>query len=106
MEVIHNTFILSNFNYCPIVWHFCDKTSICKMEKTQERALPFLFNEKKMSYSCLLETGCQTIVHLKWIKRIACEVYKTLNKMNPAFMTDMFELRNISYDLRDSSVLT
>ncbi len=26
--------------------------------------------------------------------------------MNPAFMTDMFEERNISYDLRDNSVLT
>ncbi len=24
-KLIHNTFILVNFNYCPIVWHFCDK---------------------------------------------------------------------------------
>ncbi len=38
-EVIHNTFILSNFNYCRLVWHFCDKSSKRKIEKTQERAL-------------------------------------------------------------------
>ncbi len=31
-EVIHNTFILANFNYCPIICHFCDKASIHKME--------------------------------------------------------------------------
>ncbi len=40
-EVIHNTFILANFNYCVIVWHFCDKASIYKMEKTQERVYDF-----------------------------------------------------------------
>ncbi len=22
-QIIYNTFILSNFNYCPIIWHFC-----------------------------------------------------------------------------------
>ncbi len=47
----------------------------------------------------------KTTLQLKCIKRIACEVYKSLNKLNPAFMTDMFEERNSSYDLRDSSVL-
>ncbi len=105
-EVIHNTFILANFNYCPIVWYFHDKDSIRKMEKTQERALRFLFNIKKSSYSSLLEQNRQITLHLTHIKRIACEVYKPLNKLNAAFMTDMFKERNISYDLRDSSVLT
>ncbi len=77
-EVIHNTFILANFNYCPIVWHFYDKASIRKTEKTQERALRFLLNDKKSSYSSLLEKSRQSTLHLKRIKRIACEVYKSL----------------------------
>ncbi len=25
-QIIYNTFLLSNFNYCPIIWHFCGKT--------------------------------------------------------------------------------
>ena len=25
-------FVRSNFNYCPLVWHFCSKTSSKKME--------------------------------------------------------------------------
>ncbi len=24
-QIICNTFILSNFNYCPIIWHLCGK---------------------------------------------------------------------------------
>ncbi len=38
-EVMHNTFILANFNYCPIVWHFGAQASIHKMVKTQEKAI-------------------------------------------------------------------
>ncbi len=67
------------------------KTSIRKIEKTQERTFRILLHDKKS-------------LHLKRIKQIAYEVYKSLNKLNPAFMTDMFDERNISYDLRDSSV--
>ncbi len=31
---------------------------------------------------------------------------KCINHLNPTFMTNMVEERNISYDLRDSSALT
>ncbi len=64
---------------------------------------------RKELYNCylihipLIAKTRQTTLHLK---RITCEVYKSLNKLNPAFMTDMFEERNIFYDLRHSSVLT
>ena len=33
---IYNSFIMSNFNYCPVAWHFCNLTSARKMEKIQE----------------------------------------------------------------------
>ena len=36
-ELIHNTYVMSNFNYCPIVCHFCGKVNATKMEKNQKR---------------------------------------------------------------------
>ena len=33
--VLMKSFILSNFNYCPLVWHFCSKTNTDRMEKIQ-----------------------------------------------------------------------
>ena len=36
---ILNAFILSNFMYCPLVWHFCTPPDIRKIEKVQLRAL-------------------------------------------------------------------
>ena len=38
-EVLLNSFVYSNFNYCPLVWHFCSSKSLYKIEKIQERAL-------------------------------------------------------------------
>ena len=38
-------FIYSNFNYCPLVWHFTSSKSINKIENIQKRALRFLHNE-------------------------------------------------------------
>ncbi len=57
------------------------------MEKTQEGAFQFLLNDKRSSYSSLLEMSKQTTLHLTRIKQIACEVYKSLNQLNPTFMT-------------------
>ena len=38
-EVLLNSFVYSNFNYWPLVWHFCSSKSLYKIEKIQERAL-------------------------------------------------------------------
>ena len=34
-EVLLNSFVLSNFNCCPLVWHFCSSKSLKKIEKIQ-----------------------------------------------------------------------
>ena len=39
---IFNSFIESNFNYCPLNWQFCSQTNTTNLEKIQERALRFL----------------------------------------------------------------
>ena len=42
-RAIYNSFFMSNFNYCPLVWHFCGQVNNQKLEKIQERALRILF---------------------------------------------------------------
>ena len=38
-------FILCHFEFCLVVWHFCGKTSIRRMEKIQQRALHFVYGD-------------------------------------------------------------
>ena len=42
---IYKSFIMSNFNYCPLVWMFTIKTSLSKLENIQKRALRFVLDD-------------------------------------------------------------
>ena len=50
-----NTFVLSNFNYCPLVWMLTNAKSVHKIEAIQKRALRFMLNDYESSYKDLLK---------------------------------------------------
>ena len=43
--VLINSYIISNFNYCPLVWIVFTAKSLNKIESLQKRALRFLYND-------------------------------------------------------------
>ena len=40
-EVLVNSFVYSNFNYWPLVWHFCSSKSLYKIEKYKNGHLDY-----------------------------------------------------------------
>ncbi len=76
-----------------------------KIEAIQESALKFMFNDKTSTYSSLSEKCNYTTLDIRHIKAIASEVFKSPNNLNPNFMNKMFQVKGISYDLRDSNIL-
>ncbi len=102
---MYNTFILSNFNYCPIIWHFCGKTASKNVENIQERALRFMFNNKVSTYESLLDRCGYTTLYIRRIKTIANDVFKSVHDLIPTFMKEMFNTKEISYDLRDKYIM-
>ena len=75
---IYQCFILSNYNFCPLLWHFCSMKSMRKIEKihVQERALRFLLNDTQSDYAMLLYISGFETLHLKRIHMFALEVFK------------------------------
>ncbi len=102
---IYNTFVLANFNYCPVVWHFCGVTLTRKMEKVQERALRFLLNDFNSEYDVMLQKVGLDTLFLRRLKVIACEVYKAINDLSPSFMNEIFNVKEVQHDLRDNVIL-
>jgi tRNA A-37 threonylcarbamoyl transferase component Bud32 len=51
---IFHSFILSNFNFYPLICHFFSKASTIKLEKIQERALRFTYEDYNSTYEELL----------------------------------------------------
>ena len=61
---ILQAFVLSFYNYCPVVWHFVGMGDNKKMEKVQHRALKFIFNYFKSPYNILREQSGLPLLYM------------------------------------------
>ena len=91
-DTIINSFLYSNFMYCPLTWHFCSKSSQNKIEKIKYRSLKMLTNDYNSDYKDLPEITKTSTMEIKRLRTLALEVFKTVNNLNPDFMKDLFYL--------------
>ena len=103
---IFYTFILSNFNYCPLAWHFCSENNSRKLEKIQERALRFVFSDFVSTYDELLLKANIPSLHIRRLKTMSIETFKVLNEMAPPVLSNLVRLRdNSRYNFRYNNIL-
>ena len=100
-RMIHNSFVTCNFNYCPLVWHFCGVSSSNKMEKIQERCLRIVYKDYDSSYDRLLEMANTTSLVISRLRILLLEVYKSIHHLNPKCISGLFELKPTKYSLRN-----
>ena len=101
---IFHTFILSNFNFCPLAWHFCTDKNSKKLEKVQERALRFVYDDYTSSYINLLEKALVPSLQIRRIRTMALETYKIVNKLAPVCLRDLVNVKNSKYAFRYSNI--
>ena len=92
-RVLINSYIISNFNYCPLVWMFSTAKSLNIIESLQKRALRFLYNDYSISYEGLLEKAGKVKTNVYRLRNLCVEIYKTINKLNPEFMNNIFKVK-------------
>ena len=89
-ETIINSFILSNFNYCPLVWLFSSCESIRKIEKIQKRCIRIILNDYVSDYETLLCNIDKPTMEIRRLRTLAAEIFKTLNEISPLCMKNIF----------------
>ena len=89
-EILLNSFVYSNFNYCLLVWHFCSAKSVKKIKKIQERALRINRNNFSSEFESVLNKSGKSTMEVKRLRTLALEVFKTLNNMNPEYTKEIF----------------
>ena len=97
---VYYSFIMSNFNYCPLTWHFCGEKNTKKMEKIQERALRFIYRDYDSSYESLLLKSQLPSLKVRRLRAIALEAFKILNNLSPVYLNDLLTFKNLSYSFR------
>ena len=102
---IYKSFIMSNFNHCPVIWIFTSKTSLSKLENIQKRALRFVLDDYQTGYTDLLQNANVPGIKTMVLRYLAIEVFKCINEIRSAYLSAMFTCKQCPYALRDSSIL-
>ena len=98
-QVLIQSFIMANFNYCPLVWLFCSKKLQDKQESIQKRALRFLYNDYESNYEHLLSMSNKPSIEVRKLRFLVVEIFKTIKYLNPSYMKQIFTINTT----RDSS---
>ena len=103
--VIYKPFIMSNFNYFPIVCMVTAKKSLDRILNIQKHALRFVLDDYGSSYHDLLIQTEVPEIKIMTLRLLAGDVFKCVNKLNPVYLNEMFTIKKCPYDFRDTSVL-
>ena len=71
-----------------------------KMEKIQERALRFIYEDYDSSYEDLLQKSKLPSLKIRRIRTIAIEIFKIIHRKSPQYLHDLIDIKARSYNFR------
>ena len=104
-SLLYNSFILTNFNYCPLIWMFCGKTTNDKVNSVHKQALRALLHDYTSSFEELLHRNEEVTVHEKNLQKLMLEVYRCMTSGKPSFLLEFFNKKVLPYSLRVNNLL-
>ena len=90
--MLYNSFVLSNFNYCPLIWKFSGKSSNNEINRLHKRALRVLLDDYGSTFEELLQKGCEHTIHTRNLQKLLLEVYKCSYKTSKNFLLSVGSL--------------
>jgi hypothetical protein len=88
-----------------LAWHFCSKANTIKLEKIQERALGFIYEDYNSTYEELLHIAKVPSLQIRRMRTMALECFKILHKLSPPCLNDLVVLKNSKYSFRYSNIV-
>ena len=100
--ILYNSFIQSQFGYCPITWLCHGNVAANKINSIQKLALRAIYTDFDSSFIELLKRGNHETIHQT---NFVVKVFKCLRKETPEISNDMF-IKDISHhNLRINKLL-
>ena len=98
LGILIRAFVVSHFQYCPLVWMFQSRHLHSKINRMDERALRIAHNDYQSTFNILLENSCSVNMHVKNLQTLMNEMFKTKENLNPPFMKEIFCERSVVYN--------
>ena len=103
-KLLVNSFIKSQFNYCPLIWMFCSRKANNKINNLQERSLRLAYKNQLSSFDELLIEAKEITTHQCCLQKLCIEIYKTLNGLAPEIAKNIFPLKMQHHNTRQINV--
>ena len=105
-EALYRAFILPNFFHCSQVWHHCGARKTTKLEKVNERALRFIYNDNSTSYHTLLKwIGLHSTLETRRIQDMLVTINSCFQGRASTSINRLIKVRTSNYNLRGVNVL-
>ena len=101
LRILMKAFVMSQFNYCPLIWMFCNRTSNNKINRLHERALRLVYEDENLTFEELLEKDNSVTIHQRNLQKLSVEMYKVKNDLAPQPFRNLFTEKFCQYDLRN-----
>ena len=100
-KLLMNSFFISQFNYCPLIWMCHSRTINNKINSLHERCLRIIDNDYRSSFEYLLDRDKGVTIHLKNVRTLAIEMSLRSLKNEIMFMTleILLNLLDLEYEV-------
>ena len=102
---ILDAFLLSNLNYCNIIYHHCNVCDARKLERIQKRFLKYVTLDFDSKYSDLLSQCERPSLYLARLRSTLECIFKIRSNTLPPLDDSFFSSFNCSYSLRRQNTL-
>ena len=104
-NLIFNAFISSQFNYCLLIWLCHSRSLNNRINRIHEHALRIVFSDYISSFDELINKSGSVWIHHRNLQFLAIEIYKALHNLSPPLMSELFQLKEVKYNLRQGKTL-
>ena len=106
-HILMKSFIISQFNYCPIVWMCHTRSLNNKVDHIHERALGIVYQDFQSSFSDLLVKDNSFTIHQKILQSLVIEIFKVKMSISPEIMNNIFDFsKNYANELTCGNCLS
>ena len=90
-----HAFIVSQFNYCPLVWMYQSRIINNKISSLHYRAFRMVYNDNVSSFEDLLQKDGSVTTHQQNLRSLTVEIFKVSKNIAPPLMSDIFTKHHI-----------
>ena len=102
-KLLMNSFFISQFNYCPLVWTCHSRLMNNKINRLHKKCFHIAYSDKTSSFEELLDKGGSVTLHTRNLQVLATEMFTVYRNLSPNIVAEIFCSRQNNYNLTHSS---